>query len=155
MDSNIAIWQSVFRYFSNVFMAFIWVVALEHKFEIWVSYCRLLSKVTPNTLILSEDGIVFPSTEIDIGGLPNLSREMNWNLSGFAPYSYYQTMKLHDEHLFLSETLKRFHYVSAQPNIHRPRTTSFRMLRALDKFAKGLLSIMLLYAINHNPAMQI
>ena len=48
-------------------MAFIWADAFKHKFEIWVSYCRLLSKVTPNTLILSEDGIVFPSMEVDIG----------------------------------------------------------------------------------------
>ena len=42
-------------------MAFIWIDALEHRFEICLLYFRLLSKVTPNTLILSEDGIVFPS----------------------------------------------------------------------------------------------
>ena len=71
------------EYFPIRFMAFIWIDAYENKLEIWVLYFKPLSKVTPNTLILSEDGIVFPST----GGLPNLSREMHWNqwnLSGFA-----------------------------------------------------------------------
>ena len=82
-DLYIAMWKLVFKYFSILLMAFIWI-ALEHKFEIWVSYCRLLSKVTHNTLILSDDGIVFPSTEIDMGGLSNLSREIHWNLSRLA-----------------------------------------------------------------------
>ena len=35
-------------------MAYIWIDVLEHEIEIWVSYFRLLSKVTPNTLILSD-----------------------------------------------------------------------------------------------------
>ena len=83
-DLYIAIRQSVFEYCPVLLMAFTGIDALEHKIEIWVSYCRLVSKVTPNTLILSEDGIVFPSTEMDIGRLPNLLREIHWNLSGFA-----------------------------------------------------------------------
>ena len=49
----------MFKYFPILFMAFIWIDALEHKFEIWASYCRLLSKITPNTLILSEDSVSF------------------------------------------------------------------------------------------------
>ena len=103
-DVYIAIRQCVFKYFPIVFMAFIWVDTLEHQFEIWVGllYCRLLSKVTSNTSILSEDGIVFPSTEIDIGGLPNLQpREMYFKfINFFRPFSYYQTTILHDERLF-------------------------------------------------------
>ena len=43
-DLYIAIPQSVFKHFPIIFMAFIWVDALEHKFEIWVLYCRFLSK---------------------------------------------------------------------------------------------------------------
>ena len=58
-DLYIAIRRPVFKYFQILFMAFIWIDALERKFEIWVLYCRLVSKVTPNTLTLSEDGIVF------------------------------------------------------------------------------------------------
>ena len=64
--------QSVSKYFPILFMTFIWIGALEHKIEIWVTYCRLLSKVIPNTLILSDGGIAFPPVEMDIGGLPNL-----------------------------------------------------------------------------------
>ena len=49
-DLYIAIRQSVFKYFPILFMAFIWVDALEHNFEIWVLYrLLLLFKVTHST----------------------------------------------------------------------------------------------------------
>ena len=92
-DLYIAIRQSVFRYFPILFRTFIWIGALGHKIEIWVSYCRLLSKVTPGTIILSEVGLVFPSTEMDIGGLPNLSRKCTEICQDSHPYNYNQTMK--------------------------------------------------------------
>ena len=84
---NICNRLSSFRCFEILFNAFICRDALVQIFEIWSLNFNLLSNVMPSTLILSQDGIVWPWTEIEDGTNPFRSIAKNWNLSAFASIS--------------------------------------------------------------------